>query len=651
MGGKKERTERRIYKIHPAFGIARVGNADADRFFIGPEIPGQPATGDAAAGTTVPPYKADNDANEKIKPQAVRFRIWEYERNADGKYEATREINLAEKDVRRIKWTVHLANRKASFHMFRARKGETGPPAKLRNDLWPDESYKAAPMPASRRKTLLDIDPGARSITGKNKKGVEFSADGTGNWPIYPDGHDEAGKYVIDYLGELRTDAAGRLIVIGGKGRSRGLFSPGQLEYSLFLNYDNYWWFDDVSDGPVTAELEIEIDGRTETVTPAGAWIVVGPPDYAPHMPNVVTLYDLLFDLAVWDLDLPTDEAVYDGALKHLRQLNDELRVQGRDRLEDFIVDVDRDIEPLLQRARNMRWLTVQARDTHSILGVGTDNAAMLKLLHKDGPEGTKVRCEIFGMIRRPEPFKNRLGRTIKLPRSAGAKGRMPPIRGDNREYDKNSVASLTRTQYLLLEWWSRGVFARGSGPKAEVTPHDLDQAALEWSVGAGLHPGIEVGWQIRHPGLFAEPFRIDHAAKDRYWGKSASRIKPGHFTRQMAVPWQSDFYECSSEITVAGYQALTQQRELLWWPATVPDHVKPEAKASLDESESVRKVRVDWFRPSKGGYGAWPTSSDDEERKANLRFFMVSHWHKLGFVVRKDDQFLETERYKNNFP
>ena len=42
---------KKIYKIHPAIGIARLGNADADQFFIGPETlepgPGEsPAPGD-----------------------------------------------------------------------------------------------------------------------------------------------------------------------------------------------------------------------------------------------------------------------------------------------------------------------------------------------------------------------------------------------------------------------------------------------------------------------------------------------------------------------------------------------------------------------------------------------------------------------------
>src|SRR5262245_5121506 len=61
-------------KIHPAIGIARVGNSP-DEFFIGPEIPGgfDPPSGG---------YKDAGDLNKgippRIKRQAARFRIFAY---------------------------------------------------------------------------------------------------------------------------------------------------------------------------------------------------------------------------------------------------------------------------------------------------------------------------------------------------------------------------------------------------------------------------------------------------------------------------------------------------------------------------------------------------------------------------------------------
>ena len=42
----KARTDS-VYRIHPAIGVARLGNADPSTFFIGPEAPGYGPLGDA----------------------------------------------------------------------------------------------------------------------------------------------------------------------------------------------------------------------------------------------------------------------------------------------------------------------------------------------------------------------------------------------------------------------------------------------------------------------------------------------------------------------------------------------------------------------------------------------------------------------------
>src|ERR1700682_3118996 len=83
-------------KIHPAIGIARMGNSPTD-FFIGPEIPGD---------HTMPPggYK---DASCRVKRQAAQFRLYGY----DEKGAPVKEIPSADAD---ITWTVHLVNRKAA---------------------------------------------------------------------------------------------------------------------------------------------------------------------------------------------------------------------------------------------------------------------------------------------------------------------------------------------------------------------------------------------------------------------------------------------------------------------------------------------------------------------------------------------------------
>src|SRR5919108_277140 len=69
--------------------------------------------------------------------------------------------------------------------------------------------------------------------------------------------------------GGLRTDDQGRLIVLGGHGRS-----GSERRTVRILDYaNNDGWWDDTSDGPVTARLVLD-DG---TIVPVetGRWVLV----------------------------------------------------------------------------------------------------------------------------------------------------------------------------------------------------------------------------------------------------------------------------------------------------------------------------------------------------------------------------------------
>jgi hypothetical protein len=81
--------------------------------------------------------------------------------------------------------------------------------------------------------------------------------------------------------------------------------------------------------------------------------------------------------------------------------------------------------------------------------------------------------------------------------------------------------------------------------------------------------------------------------------------LEAGDVTKQMSVPWQTDFYDCKFE------------QPLAWWPAQRPDDV---------------------FVKSGGQQLAWV-------RGVKNRKEMVKKWPRLGFVVKKGAQFLETER------
>ena len=186
----------------------------------------------------------------------------------------------------------------------------------------------------------------------------------------------------------------------------------------------------------------------------------------------------------------------------------------------------------------------------------------------------------------------------------------MPRILND----DKKKNFALTPWQYECIQVW-----ASASTDPSEPLPYDddwdddwtdeppqptdtipddpeeLTRAALEACVGGGFHPGIEAGWFLRDVYGYTEAFRLDHKT-----------LAAGDVTKQMALPWQGDFYYCKKEGTHA------------WWPAAHPDEVFVEESGKFE----------DWTR----GFVESPVS-------------MVVNWDKLGFVVEKKGQLVETER------
>jgi hypothetical protein len=579
-----------VFRIHPAIGIARVGNADPSTFFIGPEIPGQPPLGDAP-GTAVPSYKV----NGKIKPQAARFRVFEYQW-IDGKLTLVREVTLATPGVVNITWKAHLANKKASFHKFCGTAGETEQPWPLRNSTVQD-------------RRSLEIDFGPRTISGASKGPAEFrvgtSADPTQE--AYPVGFN--GKPVIDYLGQLRTDAGGRLIVLGGKGIA-AYSTAVQPPMPSYANNDN--WFDDISDGPVTAVVTIQdANGVTRDVPvdeAGGAWVLVAPPDFAPGVTSSITAYDILYDMAVRELPIPHDNALYDpgGPLARLRQLASDFQPLGAVEFPTFAPDFTDEIRPIYERAFAYRWVNSAIGDKH--------NGCLSATLGDPNPQYAKMRKEYFAAMRAP----NGASPTA----ATGARsGTMPKLLGDDpyngKAPDYVQHLAITRTQYGLLRNWAAGQFVPGpvAPHKPAITPHGLDRAQLEGACGGAFFPGIEVSWQIRNAALFIEPFRLDLNATSGYWGENEP-IGPGHFSRQMALPWHADFTDCADE---GGYA---------WWPSQRPDQVLPAVSATK---------KVLWARATNKFEGGNNTVTHED---------MVNHWHKFGFVVKQPNGMqIETER------
>jgi L-lysine epsilon oxidase C-terminal domain/L-Lysine epsilon oxidase N-terminal len=77
-------------------------------------------------------------------------------------------------------------------------------------------------------------------------------------------------------------------------GRAASMTTPPASIGSSF--YNNPDWFDDVGDGPVTATIEIP-GNEPEEASPA--WVITAPPDFAPPANGIVTLYDVIKQMAI----------------------------------------------------------------------------------------------------------------------------------------------------------------------------------------------------------------------------------------------------------------------------------------------------------------------------------------------------------------
>jgi hypothetical protein len=199
------------FRIHPVVGVARVGNSED--YVIAPETmagtpvhPGSPLTGGLPirADTKDDPIRNGDlrDAHGALKRQAARFRIFHYPNLAEEGWprgdgsEVTIGTEVHGRVVESIIWAVHVANKKANTFVL-VEEGPQGiasfsdgrvPP--IRNPQIPDLTINpnAQSIPGVQRLELLNdptrvrqltIDPGPRTISGKNAPRVRLDINGS----------------------------------------------------------------------------------------------------------------------------------------------------------------------------------------------------------------------------------------------------------------------------------------------------------------------------------------------------------------------------------------------------------------------------------------------------------------------------------------
>lgn len=295
-----------IYRIHPAVGIARLGDSP-EAFCISPEKPAQmpiecDANGNAAKGDA--PIKHFKDSKGRIKRQAARFQIFAYDAdNPDGvalKIDDHVEGGGNRGKLVDIQWRVQLANKKAAWFTFDGLRGEAGYPdgTPLRN---PDVTD-----PIERQKLVIDAGP--QAVDCKKRRKASF---GRATNPAYAVTFPPTGMAPndIDTLGDMMTDDAGRLLVLGGHGNSGSFLSGfGHPRIETYANSDG--WFDDISDGPVMARL-VMMEERVQKLryidVEYPAWVLVGYPRYAPEVLDMITLEDVVEDMSIREFGYRTD--------------------------------------------------------------------------------------------------------------------------------------------------------------------------------------------------------------------------------------------------------------------------------------------------------------------------------------------------------
>ena len=118
----------KIYKIHPAIGVARLGN-DPNTFYIGPETAGSPGIEIDASGSESPVTSYKD--NGRVKRQAARFRVFEYDQELDGTLRLVGEVDAETQ----VAWTVGLVNRKGALART-VRPADHATPASQTGSVW-----------------------------------------------------------------------------------------------------------------------------------------------------------------------------------------------------------------------------------------------------------------------------------------------------------------------------------------------------------------------------------------------------------------------------------------------------------------------------------------------------------------------------------
>jgi hypothetical protein len=575
-------------RIHPAIGVARVGNAEpgenGDDYFVGPEVP-YPVEA---------PKGGYRDAEGRLKRQAARFRIYGYD--GDGKIvcDLTDPKETFDQKVE-IKWWVHVANKKAAWYNFDAAL-DIPEAASVRSPR------RNAQIQGADRKSLV-IDPKERRVSEQDK----HQCFDTGEF---------FGKKVD--LGEIDYEDGGSLLFRGGRGKS----APMSPQYTLTTFANNAGWHDDTSDGPVWATVLI----GNHDIPVDSAWVVTAPPNYAPDLVATQPLYDVILD-ALGDMVSPVATPSFTRHILPIFQqftdaqwVNDGFAAQfGSHGLIDFA------------RPELLHMLATAPVKT---------------------PTGKidpfqELRRRIFNSFRNPNYKVYDPDGWPPLYGDAFGVADNPPSPRVALAITPTSYQYLNRwMQGVFIADYNPNAPKRVQIKDLDLKdqPDALDHGALHFCLGGPFHPGCEMGWPMRRSSMYRTKLRLRQRNSNskptepdygdfmtpeiaKADGGPLSASGPGDVTKWMALPWQTDTASC-----LAGYVSTEFPGDLVpaFWPSRVPNTVLTQENYAIvtDPTQSDAARQAAFFQRQTWIQRLTPATPP----LARLQS-MIDHFHELGIV------------------
>ncbi len=577
-------------RIHPGIGVARVGDSRVsgkDGYYVGPEVTHPKKT----------KFGASRDPGGALKRQVARFRIYGYDKHGDVVAEVQHSSNTE------INWSVHVANKKPQWYEFDAAMdipATQNISVPLRN-----------PKVKGAGRDALCIDAGATHISGLSMQDQTFAM--TGRFQ---------GTSV--YLGELRTDEVGRLLVFPGHGVSASPSNQPVYDPTSPASFNNAaGWYDDIADGPVHASVRIgDKDFKADP-----AWVTSAPPNYAPDLTSWRTMDDMI-------------RSVYISA----GMMEFPKRISFRHH-----------IQPILERMSALQWVN---KGISAMFGAdGPMNFEDPKLMEKlsSVPESS-LYPDPYGELRRTvyNSFRSAAGKDMdpsSWPWEYGDTFGYSNADDDTKEINAQTYLRLPPYYEYVMTCWVQGDFVSdydGASHHHETLedvdlqdqPEMLDRANMHFCLADAFHPGCELTWPMRHASMYRAPYRIRERASGKMaptYGSSLTQADvlsmggplyeqgPGDLTRWMAVPWQGDTAYCRS-----GYEMEYDPYVPTYWPARVPNQVMTYIDyQTLCDTKLSKGERIAAFhnRPS------WLRQLPAQDPAPEQMMYMIQHFGDLGVL------------------